>query len=162
MDLEEAATRLHNMRGFYNALGALEDIIATARSVDNIQNLAAERMAQAEKAKKELEAAKAELFSFRSASDKEMNSLRDQIAALKEDFRRSGIDLANDLDGKRMQLASELRSLQEAHAKTVSGMSTEVSELMSKRDDMQKQCDAVEKQLDALRKKLKSLLGDSA
>lgn len=162
MTLEEAATRLHSMLGFFNGLKALEEIIETARSVDNIQNLAAERMAAAEKARGEMDAAKKALFDFRTAADGEMADVKSKIAAMKEDFRRQGVDLSNELDANRMKLASELRAAQDAHAATLAGLTKELSEAMTARDDMQRQCDSVEKQLDALRKKLKSLLGDSA
>lgn len=162
MDLEEAATRLNAMAGQFAALKFLEDIISTARSVDNIKNLAAERMKAADLANIAHEAAKADLFNFRIAADKEKNDLKDQIAGMKEDFRRQGIDLANDIEAKKMEMATQLRQLQDSHNNSAAAMAREISALANQRDETQKQCDTIEKNLAALRKKLAGLMGDSA
>lgn len=159
MSLEEAATHLHRMASFFNSLSTLEEVINTARSVDNIQNLAAERMAAAEAARLKMSEAQAALAAFEIASAKKHKEVDAQMEAAESEFRRRVADLDAEFETRRINQQSEMKKMQDSFAAASAALAQELSGLTAKRDDMLSQVDKAEKALDALRKKVATLVG---
>lgn len=158
MTLEEAATRLHTMSSFYHGLGVLEEIIETARSVDNIKNLTAERMAAAESALKKVQAAQAKLADLDLAFAKKQKELEAQSTAVELYAKQRMVDLDNEFEMRKRGQEDDMTKMRQAFEANASALSNEIAMLTSARDDMTAQVDKIEASLAALRTKVEGLL----
>lgn len=158
MDLEEAATHLHRLTSFFNSLGVLERIIETARSVDNIKNLAAERMEAAEKARVTMADAQAKLAKFELAAAKKMKEMETAQENAEAHFNKRAAELEAEFEERRIVQEGNMKKMKEAFDSSAAALAAEITMLTSTRDDMTAQVDKAEKALAALRKKMESLL----
>lgn len=157
MELEEAAARLIVLKNFFNALGALEEIIATARSVDNIKQLAEERKELAEKARLDLLTARSNLESFTAAAKNQMDGLNSNIAAAQEKFKRDIADLDFQYAAKGEALQKSFEAAKSEQLRARDALDSEIRELDTRRGDLQFQISKLESNLEALKKKVANL-----
>lgn len=159
MELEEAATHLHRLTSFFNALGSLEAIIATARSVDNIKNLAAERMEAAEAARVKMADAQSKLAAFELAAAKKMKELESLHASAEAHLNKRIAEMEAEFETRKIAQEAENVKMRKAYEETAASFAAEITMLISTRDDMAAQVDKTEAALAALRKKVAALMG---